>query len=656
MTGSWPSSFSQYRASIREIVQELHLKGNIEHIGSFRRLEMALVDRRMMQKGIVVVGIVVAVVGLSLHFAVLGKSRSGFPVMVDGNGTTVEPVIQDVEETEAFFGIDVMSVEQSVGNCSVYLLHLGEYEKYLNGTSLDDLDVLLEIRHSGRGRYEVVTTEPVELYLVFVNHISDSAIVSYYTVYVPNSYFPTLSLGFLGVFGVVFGTAWYFTGWKRYFVLGLSVNLALFLIRIFTLTTYTLGLPEVFEELIHVELYNDYQFFYLSWVPSLWDGVWPYSEAMAVYLYPPLWIYTVGILGSTPSWLPGLVLFGFNAATGYLVCEISFKLTGDLRRSIFVMLLYLLNPFTLFYGSFMWLNPTPYVFFSMLAFLLAVGEHDTLSFAALAVATLYKQFAVVFFPILVILSKRKSSPGLRKSFLIFLRYAFVYGGIVLLVSIPFLIATPESFIGRMFPFAYSLDRLTTFIPDLWMPVHLNTFLLWALGPTWLTDVIAVMLANYIFLILSGLIVYGTYSVVRIQDPESDESARIRGRLFVHALLWSFVAVMCVQLFYPRGAYKFYLLALVPFSALLFDYRDLTYSKVDSFVFKGRYLFPMIMSWAIFLCYRFVYFWILGVWTLFYLWKSGNLSRIREALIRIVKPTLSDEDAVSVYEMIYASED
>jgi hypothetical protein len=617
---------------------------------------MAPVDRKVIQKGITLVGVLLAVVGLSLHFAVPGTSRSGFPVTVEGNNTTVEIVIQEIDQTEAFFGIDVMSVQQSGGNCSAYLFHPGEYERYLNGTSMNDLEVLLEIRHSGRGRYEVITAETVELYLVFVNHIPDSAMVSYYYVYVPNSYFPTLSLGFLGVFIVVLGTAWYFTGRKRYFMLGFSVNLALFLIRIFTLATYSLGLPEIFEELIHVELYNDYQFFYLSWVPSLWEGVWPYSEAMAVYLYPPLWIYTVSAMGSTPSWLPGVVLFGFNVATGYLVYEISFKLTGDSRRSIFVMLLYLLNPFTLFYGSFMWLNPTPYVFFSMLAFLLALKEQDSLSLIALAVATLYKQFAVVFFPILIILLIRKSSPGVRRSLLLFLRYTLVYSGTVLLASIPFLITTPETFLGRMFPFVLSLDRLTTFIPDLWMTVHLNTFFLWLWGPNWFTDAIAVLLVNYVFLILGGVIVYGTYAVTRTHSHESDESATIRGRLLVHALMWSFVAVMCVQLFYPRGAYKFYLLALAPFSALLFDYSDLTYSKVESFVFQKHYLFPMIMSWAIFLCYRFVYFWILGVWTLFYLWKSGNLSRIREALMLIVRPRMPDEEAVSVYEMIYASED
>jgi len=619
---------------------------------------MALVDRRVIQQGIVLVGIVVAVVGLSLHFAVPGTSRSGFPVTVEGNSTTVEMVTQDIVQTEAFFGIDVMSVEQSGGDCSVYLLHPSEYERYVNGTPLDDLEALLEIRHSGRSRYEVITIEPVALYLVFVNHLPDTAMVSYYYAYFPNSYFPTLCIGFLGVFVVVFGTAWYVTGWKRYFMLGFSVNLVLFLIRIFTLTTYSLGLPEVFEELIHVELYNDYQFFYLSWVPSLWQGVWPYSEAMAGYLYPPLWIYSVGALGSTPSWLPGLVLFGFNVATGYLVYEISFNLTGHIKRSIFVMLLYLLNPFTLFYGSFMWLNPTPYVFFSMLAFLLALKDRSSLSLVALAVATLYKQFAVVFFPILVILLIRKSSPGFRRSFLLFLKYTLVYGGIVLLVSTPFLIATPETFLGRMFPFVFTPERLTTFEPGLWMPVHLNTFFLWIWGSTWFTDVTAVLLVNYVFLILSGLIVYGTYAMMRVQSHESEDAAAARGRLLVHALVWSFVAVMCVQLFYPRGAYKFYLLALAPLSALLFDYKNLTYSEVESFVFQRRYLLPMIMSWAIFLCYRFIYFWILGVWTLFYLWKSGNLTRIRDVLTRIVKPTMTDDDvdAVSVYEMIYTDED
>nr|KXH77068.1 MAG: hypothetical protein AM324_13045 [Candidatus Thorarchaeota archaeon SMTZ1-83] len=67
------------------------------------------------------------------------------------------------------------------------------------------------------------------------------------------------------------------------------------------------------------------------------------------------------------------------------------------------------------------------------------------------------------------------------------------------------------------------------------------------------------------------------------------------------------------------------MGLAPFSALLFGHRDLTYSKVESFVFQRHYLFPMIVSWAIFLCSRFVYSRIVGVCTIFYLLNSGNLS-------------------------------
>ncbi|MFX1561446.1 MAG: hypothetical protein ACFFBL_12725, partial [Promethearchaeota archaeon] len=72
------------------------------------------------------------------------------------------------------------------------------------------------------------------------------------------------------------------------------------------------------------------------WIPALWEGAWPYTlsaaSQMSGYIYPPLWIYTVAALGSTPAWLPGLILFAFNMATGVVVFAISKELTGDEKR------------------------------------------------------------------------------------------------------------------------------------------------------------------------------------------------------------------------------------------------------------------------------------------------------------------------------------
>jgi predicted membrane-bound dolichyl-phosphate-mannose-protein mannosyltransferase len=299
----------------------------------------------------------------------------------------------------------------------------------------------------------------------------------------------------------------------------------------------------------------------------------------------------------------------------------------------------------------MWLNPTPYVFFTMVSFYLALTEREELSIAAIAVATLYKQLAVVFFPILsiVLLKKRlggKNLDNVRG----FIKHTIIYAGIVFLVSVPFLIVSPEQYLNQMlFWNTGNYDTLRTFIPDLWMTVHLNTFFLWLGGPSWFTDMIALLLVNYVFLIICALVVYGTFAIFKPQDAQG----RVK-ELVTQALLWGFVAVMCVQLFYPRGAYKFYLLALAPFVSILYDYQNLEMKQEDS-GFKRHHIVPIVLSWIVFVCYRFVYFWILGAWLIFYLWKSGGLSRIAGGLRLLVRPPDKESTAISVYEEIYGDD-
>jgi hypothetical protein len=101
-----------------------------------------------------------------------------------------------------------------------------------------------------------------------------------------------------------------------------------------------------------------------------------------------------------------------------------------------------------------------------------------------------------------------------------------------------------------------------------------------------------------------------------------------------AILWSFITVMSVQLFYPRGSYKFYLLALVPFIALMFDYNNLELRLRTQYKFQRGHLFGILISLVIFLCFRYVYFWFLGAWSIFYLIKSGTLSQITSRISRI----------------------
>ena len=597
-----------------------------------------MLDKWTIRRIIIILGLMISAFGFGMHAAIPGVTRSGFPFIVEPYRVGERHISLDLSELEYFFEIDILGNAAQDGVATVYLLNSSEYAQYQAGAQLEDLEPLLTF-HDGekyRAQYEARVSDYVDVYLILKNDHNVTISWTYYYAVIPDSYYPSFTLGFSGVFVVLITLGWMFTDWKRYFIAGVTINSILFFIRVFTLSNYSLGLPEIFETIIHIELYNDYQFFYLSWIPNLWDGAWAYSDELAIYLYPPLWIYTVGSLGAVPSWLPGVLLFAFNVGTGAIVYKIMDQLTGDEKRSVTAMMLYLLNPFTLFHGSFTWLNPTPYVFFVMLSFLFAVKGKEHYSIVAIAIATLYKQLAVVFFPILVILLIRtRIEVTTLNKLKLFIKHILIYSGIVGLVSLPFLIVSPEHYLNQMlFWNTGSYERLTVFIPELWMTVHAGTFWLWLGAPQWFTDTIAILLINYVFLIICAIIVYGTYTFLKLTSDNSDVQFR---ELFGNALLWGFVAVLCVQFFYPRGAYKFYLLMLSPFIALLHDPKDITVMNDSPFSFNKRHLVTVIFSWATFLCFRFVYFWILFAWLLYYVNKSGNIGRIWNGLKSIKPP-------------------
>ncbi|NHI89223.1 MAG: hypothetical protein EAX87_06835 [Candidatus Thorarchaeota archaeon] len=593
---------------------------------------MKQIDWVGVKKVVILISLLIASTSLMLHLTSPGTTRSGFPAYIDPYSTSVQNL--HLSNTVGYnFGIEIIGPEEIKTNgSSAYLLLPSQYNDYLNGTPLNETGALIGLTDGGKNSFETTLSDNLNLYLVFANEGNTTVFWEYYYYVLPISYYPTFLVAFTGAFIAIVGFTSLYTGWKRWFLAALGVQSVFFLIRVFTLSTYSLNLPAIFWDLIQIEPYNDYQYFYLSWIPRLWEGVWPYSADMVAYLYPPLWIYTVGMFGSIPSWLPGLILFTFNAATGILIYKIALKLTDDTIRSRFAMMLYMLNPFTLFYGAFMWLNPTPYVFFVTLSFYLALIEKEKLAVALMAVATLYKQFAVIFFPILVILFiKRGGNFNIKEKFFIFLKHSLIYSVIVGLVSLPFLMVSPTYFLSQVFPWnAEYYGRLIVFIPDSWMTVHANTFYLWLNFPKWFTDSIAFLLSNYVFLILSGVLVYGGFMFQKASGLDEQEK---KHSLFMKAILLAFIAVLCVQLFYPRGSYKFYLLALTPFLALLFDTKDLELRSRDTFNLQSHHFFSIIVSSAVFLCYRFIYFWLLGAWAVFYLSNSDSLKGLKNQLLR-----------------------
>jgi len=615
---------------------------------------------RQVQGVLLLVGVIVTFTGFGVHFLIPGICRSGYAVTVDAMDTTVESINLTKGPYVYSFSIEILGLDsQQPSDVHIYLLDAVQYALHESGTAIGSVESLLETTGDSRGSYETTSSVDFSLYIVVINNSTELKTLSYYYIFIPSTYLSSALSGFAGLFLLFLYLGWTLNGWKRWFLAGLGVNLAFFIIRIFTLTTYSLGLPDIFLQVLHVELYNDYQFFYLSWIPTLWEGAWAYSSALPHYLYPPLWIYTVALFGSVPAWFPGAILFSFNMATGFVVYKIAMLISNRNSQSILAMIIYLLNPITVGYGSFMWLNPTPFVFFAILSFYLALNGNPELSVLALSVATLYKQFAVIFFPILVLfLIRKKTGITIQQGLTKFFRYTIIYGFVLLLVSLPFLLFSPQEYYYQVISSSFgSYSRLTVFTPDLSMPVHFGSFFLWLGGSSWFTDILAWFISNFVFLALCGIVVYISYGTIKpITDTSNGSNLDIKD-LFMKAILWSFVAVLCLQVFFPRGVYKFYLLALMPFASLLFDYRNLTLSQGKDFHLRKRHLFVPVFATVVFLCYRFIYLWLLVAWAWFYLIRSGELGRILNGIRNLYSkgngPYEYSLETMETWEQIYS---
>jgi hypothetical protein len=251
-------------------------------------------------------------------------------------------------------------------------------------------------------------------------------------------------------------------------------------------------------------------------------------------------------------------------------------------------------------------------------------------------ATLFKQVTLIFFPLLLIALLKGDQHSTRRKFLQdLIKYTLIFCVVLLGVSLPFLLIDPASYIQRVILSGgqRSIEYLTTAILQPSYPVHFNTFFLLIGAPPIITVPIAFLLGNYILLGVTGVLVFVAFARYSLSSDLPVKSKM--QKIITEALFWGIILVLLVQLFFPRGSYKFYLIALMPFLAVLFDYNDLTLTNASPFEFKKRHWFIIIITTAIFLCLRYLYFWILIAMILFYLYKRGNLTTIGNSVKQII---------------------
>ena len=338
------------------------------------------------------------------------------------------------------------------------------------------------------------------------------------------------------------------------------------------------------------EYYSDFTFYYMTFVRLFVQGNLPYTEALytidniQVYIYPPLYLYILTAFYYIPSDLlfPDIVITAttlgrdldflrvgfafivFDLATCVLMYISARKLTANRAIPVVVMLLYAVNPVSLWWGNYLWLSTPIHTFFLVLGFYFMI--RGDLRWAALwiTVATMVKQTAAFLLPAILFLEYRQGMKRVLTSLGIMI-------GVALVLSMPYLLLYPFDYLRAVMSGMGSYPLYDT-PPAPTYPVPVSTLAIYWPEPFKFFVITAV--SNGIPWAVS----LGVFWILAFLIPEQPDR-RHREQVVLLALLLS----LALHLFWARGIYKYYLIALLPFLILF------------GAVLRGRLILPLSLS-------------------------------------------------------------
>jgi len=586
-------------------------------------------------KILLLLGIIFAIMGMIIHFSCPSE-------MVTASGDE-NAFINDLETYDGFFlnttindnnyqfRLDITASgyynNSWNSNFTIIVLNIPEYKRFENGTDIADLNPIERIDkeydpYMGQPthRKTILLNNPESVYILLVNNGITPINVGvgyYYSIIHPTYYIGIIIAAFGTMFAFSLGVI-YSTKWVRYFLLGISINIIAFFIRVATLPAF-FGNPIMYY--LTVEMYSDYQTWYMGWSIPFKEGAWLYSGELVAYEYGPLYMLTIEPFSYLPhAWGMGIPLFLFGIGTGWAVYKIMYKLIKDEKKSTIATLIYFLNPFTLLYSSFTWLNPSISTFFVALSFYFLLEKKNTYSLVSLGIATMYKQFALIFFPLIIIyIIKQQSLEDVVNKFKTIIKYALPYCLTILLISLPFLIYDYQAYINRVFlnNALFTPENLNWANYHLGAAVRLTDPIILLGGANVVTLIINYLIAYYILLSASLILIY--ISLLRFNNKK--DVGNSLNKLFIKALYLSIFLIIAIQILYPRGAYKFYLILLAPFISIFYDHKNLSLDNHRDNQSNLRYLIPLVITWGIFFCFRYAYFLILILWIIFLIYNN-----------------------------------
>jgi hypothetical protein len=465
-------------------------------------------------------------------------------------------------------------------------------------------------------------------YLLLINN-NPIEMTIYYTLSIFSQYYTIgILIMLLGAVFCAVGLYFQLQGWKRYMILGISINSALFACRMLLLP-YFENLNAFSISFLDLELYDDFSGYYLPWSLDFANGLWPYSADVPSYIYSPLFYIMVGITGFIPlaSWIVAFPIFLCNMGTGYLIFRILLNQSQNEKVAQTALLYYYLNPFILIYGSFMWFNPPPFVFWVILGyFLMQKGRYNAAMFT-FGIGVMFKQFAIIFLSIALIYVFKCIQHEQYKAQILILFKAICFWLLpVMLISLPFLIHDAPGYISRMLSknLDFSLNHLIGihFFDN--EPVSFVSFFKLLGSPVWLLNGLAWLILTYIpFIIWSGLMLF--YDLKFSSNTKLFQQEKIPGnsqKLLYNAILFGLLLAIGIQLFYPRGVYKYYMILFVPLMVMLYHPKNNIIKSSDSppQSFATQLFIGFFLSWLVFYINRYVYLIVLLVWAFYLIYQ------------------------------------
>jgi hypothetical protein len=322
-----------------------------------------------------------------------------------------------------------------------------------------------------------------------------------------------------------------------------------------------------------VEAYGDFSAYYVPFVTQFLQGNLPYTPGLwapagvQIYIYPPLFLYITTAFYLLPSEtlfpaLQNLHLSGYGlgfARLGFAfvffdlaTCVIMYAAAKEMTRNpalpVVATLLYGLNPIGLWWGDYVWLSTPIHTFFLVLGFYFMLRQDLRTAAFWIAVATMIKQTAGVLLPVVFFLELAR---GRRRA----LTSLGIMAAVMLALSLPYLVLYPVDYLGAIAR-GMGGQMLGNTLPLDSYPISVSILAFYAPEPL---RTIVSCLVYYGVPFGACLALLWAMSLVIPQSPRRTYQTQ----LAVVALLLS----LALHLFFPRGIYKYYLLALVPFLVL-----------------------------------------------------------------------------------------